>query len=233
MAITPRSSGALGSRLPSVVATAVALMAFTACGEDDRVPAPLVVVPNEVLADLVERVSCVEPVQTTIGLDAGDDPTPILVVTLDEPSDAETLTVSVPAVATTIDQPGPDDPWVWLDPTRFAEIARGVAAALASSGRFDPPLLDRCLARIDAEMAQLDEDLFTATQEIPDDLRSIDVSAPGTLYFASRYEFLIDESAASVRAGRIISSDTLDGADSYDAMMRANVDQVVEILESR
>ncbi|HSL72915.1 MAG TPA: hypothetical protein VK853_00505 [Ilumatobacteraceae bacterium] len=233
MAITPRSSGALGRRLPSVVTTVVALVAFAACAEDERAELPLVVVPNEVLADLVERVACVEPVQTTIAPDSDTDEPPILVVTLDEPSGGEILTVSIPAVATTIDQPGPDDPWVWLDPTRFAEVAQAVAAALASSGEFDPPLLDRCLARIDAEMAQLDEELFTATQAIPDDLRSIDVSAPGTIYFASRYEFLIDESAASIRAGRIISSDTLDGADSYDAMMRANVDQVVEILESR
>ena len=233
MAITSRWTSARRTGLRSVLGVALALGGLAACADDDSTELPWVIVPNEVLADLVERVACVEPVQTTIDPDGDSDEPPILVVTLDEPSGTEVLTVSVPAVATTIDQPGPDDPWVWLDPTRFAEVAQAVAAALASSGSFDPPLLDRCLARIDAEMTQLDEDLFAATQAIPDDLRSIDVSAPGTLYFASRYEFLIDESDASVRAGRLISSDTLGGAESYDAMMRANVDQVVEILESR
>jgi ABC-type Zn uptake system ZnuABC Zn-binding protein ZnuA len=209
------------------------------CGSDGGGvdPAPPVEVPNEVLADLVERVACVEPASVTVagtgGAGGGDGRAPVLVVTLDEssaPGPDGTLTVSVPSVATTIDRPGPDDPWVWLDPIRFAETAQGVAGALASTGEFDPALLDRCVARIEAQMTALDEELFDATQTIADDERSIDVSAPGTLYFANRYEFLIDESDTAVRAGEIISSDTLSGAASYDEMMRANVDEVVALL---
>jgi ABC-type Zn uptake system ZnuABC Zn-binding protein ZnuA len=224
--MTPRS-------LPAI---AVALVTLAGCGSqpEREAAAPRVIVPNEVLADLVERVACVEPVEATIGPD-GDDgelPSPVLVVTLEEPTTIGDERLSIPAVATTIERPGPDDPWVWLDPTRFAEIARATGAALASSGQFDPELLDRCLARIDAEMESLDAELFEATQALTDERRIIDVSAPGTIYFASRYEFLPDESDTAVRAGRIMSTDALGGAESYDAMMRSNVDEIVEMLGS-
>jgi ABC-type Zn uptake system ZnuABC Zn-binding protein ZnuA len=218
-----------------VLAIVVALAALTGCDSQPEPEAaePLVVVPNEVLADLVERVACAEPIETRIDPDGADEgELPVLVVTLDELTTIGDERLSIPAVATTIERPGPDDPWVWLDPTRFAEIAGATAAALASSGQFDPELLDRCLARIDAEMESLDAELFEATQVLSDERRVIDVSAPGTIYFASRYEFLPDESDVAVEAGRIISTDTLGGSESYDDMMRSNVEQIVEILES-
>ena len=188
--------------------------------------------PNEVLADLVERVSCVDDVDTVLSFPAeGVDP--VLVVSLDEkPPDEDVLTVSVPAIATTIDRPGPDDPWVWLDPIRFAEIAQGVGGALTLTDAFDADLIDRCLARLDAEMVELDDALFTATQAVPDDRRVIDVSESGVAYFATRYEFLVDDSDAAVRAGRIISTDRLDGAASYDEMMLANVERAIDALGS-
>jgi ABC-type Zn uptake system ZnuABC Zn-binding protein ZnuA len=219
----------------SILAIAVALAALAACDSQPEPEAggPLVVVPNEILADLVERVVCAEPIETTIDPGgASDGVLPVLVVTLDEPTTIGDERLSIPAVATTIERPGPDDPWVWLDPTRFGEIARATAAALASSGQFDAELLDRCLARIDAEMESLDAELFAATQSLPDDQRIIDVSPPGTIYFASRYEFLPDESDAAVEAGRIMSTDVLGGAESYDAMMRSNVEQIMQILGS-
>ena len=205
-------------------------MSLAACDDDDA--APVVVVANEVLADLVERVSCVDEVETVIA-GAPDGVDPVLVVTLaEEPPDTDVLTVSVPAIATTIDRPGPDDPWVWLDPIRFAEVAQGVGGALTLTDVFDADLIDRCLARLDAEMVQLDETLFATTQAIADDRRVIDVSASGVAYFATRYEFLVDESDAAVAAGRIISTDQLDGAASYDEMMLANVARAVEVLGS-
>ena len=205
-------------------------MSLAACADDDA--APVVVVANEVLADLVERVSCVDEVETVIA-GAPDGVDPVLVVTLaEEPPDTDVLTVSVPAIATTIDRPGPDDPWVWLDPIRFAEVAQGVGGALTLTDVFDADLIDRCLARLDAEMVQLDETLFATTQAIADDRRVIDVSASGVAYFATRYEFLVDESDAAVAAGRIISTDQLDGAASYDEMMLANVARAVEVLGS-
>lgn len=219
------------------VALGLAAASLTACAgdgtADDRAPA-LVVVPNEVLADLVERVSCVEEVDVATGA-APPGVEPVLVVTLDEEpeANADVLTVSVPAVATTIDRPGVDDPWVWLDPIRFAEVAQGIGGALTLTDRFDAELIDRCLARIDAEMVRLDEELFALTQTLPDDERSIDVTAPGVAYFATRYEFLIDESDTSVRAGDIISSDGLGGAASYDEMMLVNVERAVDVLDSR
>ena len=205
-------------------------MSLAACDDDDA--APVVVVANEVLADLVERVSCVDDVETVIAA-APDGVDPVLVVTLaEEPPDTDVLTVSVPAIATTIDRPGPDDPWVWLDPIRFAEVAQGVGGALTLTDVFDADLIHRCLARLDAEMVQLDETLFATTQAIADDRRVIDVSASGVAYFATRYEFLVDESDAAVAAGRIISTDQLDGAASYDEMMLANVARAVEVLGS-
>jgi ABC-type Zn uptake system ZnuABC Zn-binding protein ZnuA len=214
-------------------ASLLAAVTLTACADSGGSDAaPIVVVPNEVLADLVERVSCVDDVDTVMTPPA-DGLDPVLVVTLDEePSDSGVLTVSVPAIATTIDRPGPDDPWVWLDPIRFAEIAQGVGGALTLTDQFDAELIDRCLARLDAEMVELDEALFATTQAIPDDRRVIDVSEPGVAYFATRYEFLVDDSDVAVRAGRIISTDRLAEAASYDEMMLANVEQVVEALGS-
>lgn len=228
----------------ALLTVVVSAVAVAACGSgSDDVAVPRVVVPNEVLADLVERVACVDPVEVTVATDAIDDETdpPVLIVSLEEPtaddsSNGESdgpLTVSVPALATTIDRPGPDDPWVWLDPIRFAEVANGVGAALTLTDAAEPDLVDRCLARIEAEMTDLDTELFELTQTLPDETRSIDVSAPGTVYFVTRYEFGIDESDLSVRAGRLISTDELGGATSYDDMMRANVSEVVELLGSR
>lgn len=213
---------------------AVSVIALTACadtgGSDEA--APVVVVPNEVLADLVERVSCVDDVDTVLSPPA-DGADPALVVSLDEePPDDDVLTVSVPAIATTIDRPGPDDPWVWLDPIRFSEIAQGVGGALTLTDVFDADLIDRCLARLDAEMIELDQALFAATRAVPDDRRVIDVSEPGVAYFATRYEFLVDDSDAAVRAGRIISTDRLDGAASYDEMMMTNVERALDALGS-
>lgn len=215
-----------------LTAAAMVLAACSGDGSDDDVTAPLVVVPNEILADLVERVSCVDDIDTamTAPRDGAD---PVLVVTLDEePPDADVLTMSVPAIATTIDRPGPDDAWVWLDPIRFGEVAQGVGGALTLTDAFDAELIDRCLARLDAEIAELDETLFAMTQAVADDRRVIDVSAPGVAYFATRYEFLVDESNTAVRAGGIISTDRLDGAASYDEMMLANVERVIELLGS-
>lgn len=214
-----------------MTATVVACTADDEPGDD--VAAPIVVVPNEVLADLVDRVSCAQEVDTVVDAPS-DGADPVLVVTLDEqtPPDQDVLTVSVPAMATTIDRPGPDDPWVWLDPIRFGELAQGIGGALTLTEAFDADLIDRCLARLDAEMAQLDAELFELTQAIDDDRRGIDISEPGVAYFATRYEFLIDESDAAVLAGRIISTDRLDGAASYDEMMLANVADALEALES-
>jgi ABC-type Zn uptake system ZnuABC Zn-binding protein ZnuA len=219
----------------TVALLAAATTVLAACsgdGSDDATTTPVVVVPNEILADLVERVSCVADVDTVMGVPP-DGVEPVLVVTLDEePPDADVLAVSVPAIATTIDRPGPDDAWVWLDPIRFGEIAQGVGGALTLTDAFDAELIDRCLARLDAEMAELDETLFAMTQAIADDRRVIDVSAPGVAYFATRYEFLVDESNTAIRAGGIISTDRLDGAASYDEMMLANVERVIELLGS-
>ena len=216
----------------ALLAATTVLAACSGDGSDDAVTTPVVVVANEVLADLVERVSCVADVETVLAPPPGGVD-PVLVVTLDEePPEADVLTVSVPAIATTIDRPGPDDAWVWLDPIRFGEIAQGVGGALTLTDAFDAELIDRCLARLDAEMAELDETLFAMTQTIADDRRVIDVSAPGVAYFATRYEFLVDESNTAVRAGGIISTDRLDGAASYDEMMLTNVERVTELLGS-
>jgi len=223
-----------GAPRPVVAGVCLLASALAAgCGGGDDAATPLVVVPNEVLADIVQRVSCVEEVEVVVGDDESTS-VPILVLTLDGSPDTDDggVVLSVPAVTTTIGSPGEPDPWIWLDPIRVAELAQAVSGALASSGRFDPALLDRCIARMDAQMEQLDGELFAATQEISDADRVIDVSLPGTVYFASRYGFFVDDTDAAAEAGRMISADGLDGAASYDDMMRLNTERLVEMLRS-
>lgn len=220
---------------------AAAAMVMVACNGDDptansEAPTPLVVVPNDILGDLVSRVACVEELQVLVGDLPQDGTTPVAVLTLDEPAAVDVpdpdgaLLISVPAVTTTIDSPDGPDSWVWLDPIRFRELSEAVGGALAASGQFDAGLIDRCLARFSAEMDLLDAELYDMTQTIPEGDREMDVSLPGTLYFANRFEFGIAESDAAVEAGRIISVDSLGEAVSYDELMRRNVEDIVELL---
>jgi ABC-type Zn uptake system ZnuABC Zn-binding protein ZnuA len=181
-------------------------------------------------------VACVEELEVRIGGLPEDGTTPVAVLTLDEPAATDVpdpdgaLLISVPAVTTTIDSPDGPDAWVWLDPIRFQELSEAVGGALAASGEFDADLIDRCLARISAEMELLDAELYEMTQTVPESDRLMDVSLPGTLYFANRFEFGIAETDAAVEAGRIMSVDSLGEATSYDDLMRANVAEVVDLL---
>jgi ABC-type Zn uptake system ZnuABC Zn-binding protein ZnuA len=220
---------------------AFSLIAVTACGGEEstansEASLPFVVVPNDILGDLVSRVACVEDLEVIVGAFPADGTTPVAVLTLDEPSangvpDPDgALLISVPAVTTTIDSPDGPDAWVWLDPIRFQELSEAVGGALAASGEFDAGLIDRCLARISAEMELLDTELYEVTQTVPESDRLMDVSLPGTLYFANRFEFGIAETDAAVEAGRIMSVDSLGEATSYDDLMRANVAEVVDLL---
>jgi ABC-type Zn uptake system ZnuABC Zn-binding protein ZnuA len=207
---------------------------MAACG-DDTAEVPRVIVPNEILGDLVRQVSCVEDVDVTVG-EQVEGSSPILRITLDEPAsnpvaDDGAFVLSVATAAETISQLGEPDTWVWTDPIRFFEFSTSVAGALAQTGQFDPALLDRCVARIEAETAQLDEELFVVTQAVADEAREMAVSLPGAVYFANRYGFVASESDAGVRVARIISADHLGGAMSYSEMMRMRVDQIVGVLE--
>jgi ABC-type Zn uptake system ZnuABC Zn-binding protein ZnuA len=223
---------------------ALSLMSAAACsGEEStansEAPTPLVVVPNDILGDLVSRVACVEELEVIVGGLPEDGTRPVAVLTLDEPAATDVpdpdgaLLVSVPAVTTTIDSPDGPDAWVWLDPIRFQELSEAVGGALAASGEFDAGLIDRCLARISAEMDLLDAELYELTQTIPEGDRVMDVSLPGTLYFANRFEFGIAETDPAVEAGRVMSVDSLGGAASYDELMRTNVEDVVELLAAQ
>jgi ABC-type Zn uptake system ZnuABC Zn-binding protein ZnuA len=223
---------------------APAAMVMAACtGEEStansEAPTPLVVVPNDILGDLVSRVACVEGLEVRIGGLPEDGTTPVAILTLEEPAATDVpdpdgaLLISVPAVTTTIDSPDGPDAWVWLDPIRFQELSEAVGGALAASGEFDAGLIDRCLARIRAEMDLLDAELYELTQTIAESDRLMDVSLPGTLYFANRFEFGIAETDAAVDAGRIMSVDSLGEANSYDELMRSNVEDVVELLASQ
>jgi ABC-type Zn uptake system ZnuABC Zn-binding protein ZnuA len=224
-----------------LVLAALSLTTVAACSGEEptansEVPLPFVVVPNDILGDLVSRVACVEDLEVLVGALPADGTTPVAVLTLDEPAATDVpdpdgaLVISVPAVTTTIDSPDGPDAWVWLDPIRFQELSEAVGGALAASGEFDAGLIDRCLARIGAEMELLDGELYEMTQTIPEGDRVMDVSLPGTLYFANRFEFGIAETDAAVEAGRVMSVDSLGEATSYDDLMRANVAEVVDLL---
>jgi hypothetical protein len=47
----------------------LALSLVAGCSRKETTDVPRVVVPNEVIADLVQRVSCVEDIEVTIGDD--------------------------------------------------------------------------------------------------------------------------------------------------------------------
>jgi ABC-type Zn uptake system ZnuABC Zn-binding protein ZnuA len=221
--------------------SAPAALVMAACTDQDptansEAPTPLVVVPNDILGDLVSRVACVEELEVIVGGLPEDGTTPVAVLTLDEPAATDVpdpdgaLLISIPAVTTTIDSPDGPDAWIWLDPIRFRELSEAIGGALAASGEFDAGLIDRCLARIRAEMDLLDAELYELTQTVPESDRVMDVSLPGTLYFANRFEFGIAETDAAVEAGRIMSVDSLGEASSYDDLMRTNVESVVGVL---
>lgn len=226
--------GQIRRRAATLVGSAVVFTTIAACDEPATV-VPSVVVPNDIIGDLVSRVGCVEALDVIVG-EPEADRTPILVLTLDPASstadagDGAPFLLSVPAAVTTVDRLGEPDAWVWTDPIRFSELAFPVAGALAQSGQFDAELLDRCVARIEAEMELLDEELFSATQAVPDTARVMDISLPGTIYFANRYGFGVDDSPAAVDAGVLMSMTDLDGAESYDQMMRSRVDRLVEVV---
>jgi ABC-type Zn uptake system ZnuABC Zn-binding protein ZnuA len=230
--------------LAALSAPAALVMVMAACTDEEstansEAPTPLVVVPNDILGDLVSRVACVEELEVRIGGLPEDGTTPVAVLTLDEPAATDVpdpdgaLLISVPAVTTTIDNPDGPDAWVWLDPIRFQELSEAVGGALAASGEFDAGLIDRCLARFRAEMDLLDAELYELTQTIPESDRVMDVSLPGTLYFANRFEFGIAETGAASEAGRMMSVDSLGEATSYDELMRSNVEDVVELLATQ
>lgn len=226
-------------------AAAVTVSAIAACGDEAAADVPRAVVPNEVLGELVRQVSCVEDIDVTVGESADVEVTvgesadvspPVLRITLEEPVssdrvDDEAFVLAVSTAATTLDNLGEPDTWVWTDPIRYFEFGTAVAGALAQSGRFDPALLDRCLARIEVEMTELDIELFAETQALSDEIREMAISPPGAIYFANRYGFAPAESDPATQAGRIISVDDLGGASSYAEMMRWRVEQIVDVLE--
>jgi ABC-type Zn uptake system ZnuABC Zn-binding protein ZnuA len=218
---------------------AVAALAVVGCsddGDDDAsTDAPLVVVPNTILAELVQRVACVGEVRTVVASDpAASEDDPIALITLETPDrapappTADTIVISVPESVTTVDTIDGPDAWVWTDPIRYAELSTTVGALLAGRPEFDAEIVDRCLARIDAEMELLDVELFDEVGVVDD--RTIDIAEPGVVYFASRYEFAPGDSDEATAAGRTVSVDDLGDATSYEELMRRVVADVVATL---
>ncbi len=219
------------------IATRSVAGAFAACsdgddgGGDATDAAATVVVPNSILAELVERVACVDPVEVVVG--AGDGGTePVLELTLDDvPGTTDgRLVLSVGAAGDAIDSPRGVDPWVWTDPIRYRQVAEAVGAALVTETDADPDLVDRCIARIDAEMSALDEELFAALGVLGDEARVLDIDPPGAVYFATRYEFAPSQVPAAADAAASVSVDELGDAADYESLMRSVVDDVIATL---
>ena len=215
--------------MAGILSGAAVALTLTACGGDDDA-APRVEVPNTILAELVDRVACVDDVDVVIG-PATDGVTPIIELSLDESASAEDrLVIPVGAAGDAIETPSGTDPWVWTDPIRYRQVAETVAGALASETDADPELLDRCIARIDSQMTTLDEELFATLGALDADARVIDLDAPGAVYFATRYEFTPSQLPVAIAAAEIVSVDELGDADSYETLMRDVVDGVVTTL---
>jgi len=201
-----------------------------ACGGGNDDAAPRVQVPNTILAELVERVACVDDVEVVVG-PGTDGVTPILELTLDDQAVAsDRLVVPVGAAGEAIATASGSDPWVWTDPIRYRQVAETVAGALATETDVDPTLLDRCIARIDTQMTALDEELFERLGTLDDDARLIDIDAPGAVYFATRYEFIPSQLPVAIAAAEVVSVDELGDADSYETLMRDVVDGVLATL---
>lgn len=216
------------------VAVGLVCAAAVGCADDDGGTGPRVAVPNTILADLVERVGCADPVDVVVGVpDDGVDP--VIELSLDpvpDPSSspAGPLVLPVAEAGDAIDTPTGADAWVWTDPIRYRQVAEAVGAALVSQAGSDPALIDRCLARIDVETTALDEELFTALDVLDPDERVLDIDAPGAVYFATRYEFAPSQLPAAIAAAQIVSVDDLGDAETYEDLMRTVVDGVIATL---
>lgn len=235
----PHGRRRLSGRSFGAGATALALLA-TACGDggDDEAN-PVVRVPNPVIADLVESVACTGDVDVVVAEEnSTTGSAPGIEVVLD-PSDLGSaaaaatgpLVVALVDTVPTIDLGRGDDAWVWLDPLRMIQVSQTVGAAMVASGEFDPDVIDRCLARVQVELEQLSDEMLALADELTDEQRVIDIDAPGTVYFADSFGFVLDTSPAAVEAGAIMSSDDLDGHESYDTMMLAHTEAAIAVLQ--
>lgn len=214
-----------------------------ACGgSSDRADeSPVVLVPNEIIEHLVDRVACATDVDVRLGAASAETPVePTVEIRLENPElsrvggdYADVFMLSVVDVVTPIDFGGGADSWVWLGPSRVIALSQAIGGALVANDIVEPAVVDRCLARFDEEMDQLVGDIFELSDAVSDEERILDVTEPGTIYFADRFGFALDVSRPAVEAGRILSSENLDGYESYEAMMLANTERAIVELRRR
>lgn len=232
----------LGRRLGGVGAVALSMIVVAGgcskSAESSSGKTVVVAVPNAVIAHVVERVMCTDGADVQF---VSDDPQqtaePSVEITLEsdrspaEGADATgPITIAVVDVAATLDVGNGNDSWVWLDPMRLIDVSQAVGGALAAADVADPDVVDRCLARFKIEMDQLVEDIYVLADSLPDAQRVVDISEPGTVYFADRFGFVLDESQSAAEAGRILSSDDLSGFETYESMMLAHVEEAIGVL---
>jgi ABC-type Zn uptake system ZnuABC Zn-binding protein ZnuA len=230
-------------------------------GDDSGASAALVVVPNDVLADVVERVGCVGDIEVAVGpLESDDGRVPAIELALDDgegvagnggattgdgaestagttrvgtsTDGGQTFVVAIPDVVSTLDgSDGDIDSAIWMDPSRLAALVPAIAGALVAGAGLDAELVDRCVARVLTEIEQVDVAIAERLAELGPTDRIIDVSEPGVVYFASRYDLAPSTGPLAVEAGAALAVDDLDGAESYDDMMLANADRIVAVFE--
>ena len=99
--------------------------------------------------------------------------------------------VEVPtfALTDTVDELLPDDPHVWMDPTRVAAALPALADALAEA---DPDHADGYRSRADdyaAELERVDAEVRAAVEALPAQDRELVTSHDALGYFADRYGF--------------------------------------------
>jgi ABC-type Zn uptake system ZnuABC Zn-binding protein ZnuA len=83
----------------------------------------------------------------------------------------------------------PGDPHVWMDPTRLAAAAPGLARALAEADPPDAAAYERRARAYAKRMGALDAELRRTLQAVPQDRRKLVTSHDSIGFFADRYGF--------------------------------------------
>ncbi len=82
-----------------------------------------------------------------------------------------------------------DDPHIWFDPVRVADMLPELGDALTAATGLGPTAVAGCVADYQQELAAVDAEIADIVQAIPVDDRELVTNHDGFAYFADRYGF--------------------------------------------